>query len=118
MYGGRRRIAIVALLLPLMLCSLADAQSEKSGDSAQALGSQEQKPSDASTQQSAKPITPAEARQAQLTADIQRLYQLTQQLKDEVAKSNKDTLPLPIVKKAEEVEKLARSLKERMRAPQ
>jgi hypothetical protein len=118
MYVGRRRIAIVALLLPLMLCNCAVAQSQKSGVSAQALQSQEQTPSDASAQQSAKPMTPAEARQAQLAADTRRLYQLTQQLKEEVAKSNKDTLSLPIVKKAEEVEKLARSLKERMRAPQ
>ncbi len=63
-------------------------------------------------------MTPAEARQAQLLADTQRLYQLTQELKDEVAKSNKDTLSITVVKKAEEVEKLAKSLKERMRASQ
>ncbi len=63
-------------------------------------------------------MTPAEARQAQLLADTERLYQLTQELKDEVNKSNKDTLSIPVIKKAEEVEKLARSLKERMRQPQ
>jgi hypothetical protein len=40
---------------------------------------------------------------------------LSQELKAEVAKSNKDTLSLAVVKKAAEVEKLAKSLKERMR---
>ena len=56
--------------------------------------------------------------QAQLMADTQRLYQLTQELKEEVAKSNKDTLSVSVIKKADEVEKLAKSLKERMRASQ
>lgn len=73
----------------------------------------EQKPTEPS-----KPMTPAEARQAQLLADTQRLYQLTQELKAEVAKSNKDTLSLSVIKKADEVEKLARSVKERMRQQQ
>jgi hypothetical protein len=118
---GRLRIAVVALVLPALLCHSAAAQSQKSGDGAQAAQSEDQKPSGASTQKPAtpaKPMTPAEARQAQLMADTQRLYQLTQELKEEVAKSNKDTLSVPVVKKAEEVEKLARSLKERMRQPQ
>jgi len=56
--------------------------------------------------------------QAQLRADTERLYKLTEELKEEVAKSNKDTLSVSVVKKAEEVEKLARSVKERMRAAQ
>jgi len=63
----------------------------------------------------AQPMTPAEERQAQLVADTNRLYQLAQELQAEVAKSNKNTLSLAVVKKAAEVEKLAKSLKERMR---
>ena len=63
-------------------------------------------------------MTPEQARQAQLRADTERLYKLTEELKKEVAKSNKDTLSVSVVKKAEEVEKLARSVKERMRAAQ
>jgi hypothetical protein len=80
--------------------------------------SAEQKPSEQKPAASAKPMTPAEARQAQILADTQRLYQLTQELKAEVAKSNKDTLSVSVIKKADEVEKLARSLKERMRQQQ
>jgi hypothetical protein len=62
-----------------------------------------------------KPMSPEEARQAQLAADTNKLYQLAQELQAEVAKSTKNTLSLAVVKKAAEVEKLAKSLKERMK---
>ncbi|HEX7157961.1 MAG TPA: hypothetical protein VF214_03015 [Edaphobacter sp.] len=78
----------------------------------------EQKTSEQKPSEPEKPMTPAEARQAQLLADTQRLYQLTQELKAEVAKSNKDMLSIQVIKKADEVEKLARSVKERMRQQQ
>ena len=90
------------------------ATADKTQDGAAA----EQKPSEQKAAEPAKPMTPEEARQAQLLADTQRLYQLTQELKAEVAKSNKDMLSVSVIKKADEVEKLARSLKERMRQPQ
>ena len=60
-------------------------------------------------------MTPAEERQAQLVADTSKLYELAQELQAEVAKSNKNTLSLAVVKKVAEVEKLAKSLKERMK---
>ncbi len=53
-------------------------------------------------------------RQAQIVADTQKLVKLSQELKAEVAKSNKDTLSLTVIKKAEEVEKLAKTLKEEL----
>jgi hypothetical protein len=52
--------------------------------------------------------------QAQIIADTQKLLKLSQELKAEVAKSNKDTLSLTVVKKAEEVEKLAKTLKDEL----
>ena len=77
---------------------------------------QESKTGDTATDKAAaKPMTPEEARQAQLVADTNKLLELSQELKAEVAKSKKDTLSLAVIKKAEEVEKLAKSLKERMR---
>jgi len=60
-------------------------------------------------------MTPAEKRKADLQADTERLYKLTQELKTEVEKSNKDTLSVSVVKKAQEVERLAKSIKERSR---
>jgi hypothetical protein len=56
----------------------------------------------------------ADPRQAQIVADTQKLVKLSQELKAEVAKSNKDTLSLTVIKKAEEVEKLAKTLKEEL----
>jgi hypothetical protein len=60
-----------------------------------------------------KPMTLAEKRKADLQADTEKLYKLTQELKAEVDKSNKDTLSVAVVKKAQEVERLAKSIKER-----
>jgi len=73
----------------------------------------ESKPGDSAAQ---KPMSPQEARQAQIVADTDKLYQLAQELQVEVAKSGKNTLSLAVVKKAAEVEKLAKSLKERMKS--
>lgn len=71
-------------------------------------------PAQADPKAATKP-TPKEAREAEINAEAQQLYQLAQELKVEVDKSNKDTLSLAVVKKAEEIEKLARTLKQNMR---
>jgi len=70
----------------------------------------------APTPPGSKTLLPADQKRAELLADTERLYQLTQELKAEVAKSNKDTLSVSVVKKAQEVERLAKSIKERSRA--
>lgn len=111
-----------------MFCSSVAAQAQKetppqkstsdtSAAQSQTSTQTDQKPSEAEQKRTepSKPMTPAEARQAQLLADTQKLYQLTQELKAEVGKSNKDTLSIAVIKKADEVEKLAKSLKERMK---
>lgn len=56
-----------------------------------------------------------EERHKQLVRDTDRLVELAQQLKDQVDKSNKNTLSIDVVKKAAEIEKLAKSVKDRMR---
>ena len=81
-------------------------------------------PAAATTQAAAKkapetaaaPTTPVvtDPHQAQIIADTQKLLKLSQELKAEVAKSNKDTLSLTVIKKAEEVEKLAKTLKDEL----
>lgn len=54
-------------------------------------------------------------RQDEIRDDTQKLYQLAGELKDAVDKSNEHVLSLDVVKKAEEVEKLAKKVKEKMR---
>ena len=55
-------------------------------------------------------------RQEQLVTDTNKLLLLAQQLKADVDKSNKDTLSISVIKKAEEIEKLAKSVKDKMKA--
>jgi hypothetical protein len=54
-------------------------------------------------------------RQAAIKKDTDKLLQLATELKQSVDKSNQNTLSLDVVKKAEEIEKLARSVKDKMR---
>lgn len=56
-------------------------------------------------------------RQAQLKSDTDKIFKLAVELKDYVDKSNENTLSLSVLKKAEEIEKLARSVKDKMRGP-
>ena len=54
-------------------------------------------------------------RQKQLVADTDKLLLLTTALKEQVNESNKDVLSLDMIKKAEEIEKLAHNVKERIK---
>ena len=56
-----------------------------------------------------------EQRQADLERDTDKLLQLATELKQYVDKSNKDVLSLEVIKKCEEIEKLSRSVKEKMK---
>jgi hypothetical protein len=55
-------------------------------------------------------------RQAQLQRDTDNLVKLANELKQYVDKSNENTLSLDVLKKAEAIEKLAHSVKEKMKA--
>ena len=54
-------------------------------------------------------------RQKRLVADTEKLLALATDLKAQVDKSTKDTLSVDVIKKADEIEKLAHSVKERMK---
>ena len=55
-------------------------------------------------------------RQKHLVQDTDKLLALAKELKEQVDKSNEDTLSVDVVKKAGEIEKLAKSVKDRMRS--
>ena len=59
----------------------------------------------------------AKERVAALKHDTDRLLRLSVELKDSVDKSNENVLSVDVIKKAEEIEKLAHSVKERMKGP-
>jgi hypothetical protein len=56
-------------------------------------------------------------RHALLKNDTDKLLKLAVELKDSVDKSNANVLSLDVLKKAEEIEKLAHSVKEKMKGP-
>jgi hypothetical protein len=54
-------------------------------------------------------------RQKRLAADTDKLLELTTALKEQVNDSNKNILSLDMIKKADQIEKLAHSVKERIK---
>lgn len=54
-------------------------------------------------------------RQKKIVADTARLLAMAQKLNDEVSHSNKNELSITVVNQAAEIEKLAKSIKEKMR---
>jgi hypothetical protein len=56
-------------------------------------------------------------RLAALKVDTDKLLKLTVELKSYVDKSNENVLSLDVIKRAEEIEKLAHSVKDKMKGP-
>ena len=56
-----------------------------------------------------------EQRQQELKRDTEKLLKLSTELKDYVDKTNENVLSLEVLKKAEEIEKLAHSVRTKMR---
>jgi hypothetical protein len=54
-------------------------------------------------------------RQRKIVEDTAKLLSLATELKGDVDKSDKNTLSLDVIKKADEIEKLAHSVKEKMK---
>jgi sRNA-binding protein len=75
-----------------------------------------QEPSTADAANTPKPTTPQTPQQKQLADDTAKLLALANDLKAELDKSNKDTLSLSVIKKADQVEKLAHKVRDEMKA--
>ena len=63
----------------------------------------------------APPPPPGTPEEQELRKDSAHLLQLVQELKAEVEKAGNNTLSLAAVRKADEIQKLSKSLKERMK---
>jgi len=61
------------------------------------------------------PVAGNEERKKQISDDSAKLLKLATELKSEVDKTTKDTLSLNVIRKAGEIESLARSVKEKMK---
>lgn len=56
-----------------------------------------------------------DSRQKRLQADVDKLLALTNELKTDIDKANKDELSLEVIRKAQEIEKLAHDVQNRMK---
>jgi hypothetical protein len=128
--AGARSLALCALLLggstTLGLAqATAPAQGAQQPKPPAAASSEPAKPSPdaaatAAADSAAKPAAQPDAnltpQQKQLAEDTAQLLTLANELKAEMDKSSKDTLSLNVVKKADQIEKLARKVRAEMRA--
>lgn len=64
------------------------------------------------------PETPQTPQQKELADDTAKLVTLANELKAELDKSSKDTLSLSVIRKAQQVEKLAHKVRDEMKANQ
>ena len=78
-------------------------------------GTDEEEARDRLTRDMAKKA--AKERAAALKSDTDKLLKLSVELKQYVDKSDENVLSLDVIKKAEEIEKLAKSVKEKMKGP-
>lgn len=67
------------------------------------------------SQREKQAIARNEDRQKRLVADTDKLLQLATSLHDDVGKTDKNILSIDVIKRADEIEKLAHSIKDRMR---
>ena len=70
----------------------------------------------AATNAADKHEAPQTPQQKQLADDTAKLLSLANELKAELDKGNKNTLSLGVIRKAEQVEKLARKVRDEMKA--
>jgi hypothetical protein len=101
-----------------MALSSGVSQTTPQAQPAQAAATAPVTPAPASAPAAApKPVSDkAQQRKDQIAADSAKLQQLAAELKTEMDKSTKDTLSLTVVKKAEEIEKLAHKVRDEMKA--
>lgn len=93
-------------VLAVVLLGSTMAAAAGRGGPLQAQGGRSEEPTK-------RPVTEA---QKAIDADTEKLVQMAAELKVSVDKSNKNELSLDVIRKADAVEKLAKSLKERIRA--
>lgn len=110
--------------LPVLAClavfilgsiSLSAAQQSAQGSASQPTAAQAPAAAVAAAE-TPKPTTPQTPQQKQLADDTAKLLALANELKAELEKSNKDTLSLTVIRKAEQVEKLAHKVRDEMKA--
>ena len=112
-----RKALLLALLMPASASPLYSQQAnanpapEPTPRTSQSIKEPTQVPVAEPKAEQPSPATPEQLRRAQIEADTKRLYQLSAELRAEVGRTYKESLSLKVLKEAEEVEVLAKSLR-------
>ena len=117
----RSRIHYFFLFLTLLACMQAPARAQQSQQPSPVVPSSPDGPTDADEARTRiihdMEKKAAKERIASLRSDTDKLLKLSVELKSYVDKADENVLSLEVVKKAEEIEKLAKSVKEKMKGP-
>jgi len=114
------RLTLVGAVLTAMAAGNVSGGQLQQNPSGQHYPGQAHQPSDLDPLTDAHRAEQQEAirsteRQKRLVADTDKLLALATDLKEQVDKTNKNILSVDVIKKADEIEKLAHSVKERMK---
>jgi hypothetical protein len=114
-----RTVSFATIIVPLLVCFLFAPQS---GAQAQAGPPGQAQPTPAEIEWEAQQKRAAEKaennkRHQEVKKDTDKLLELATELKQDVDKTNEHTLSVDVIKKAEEIEKLAHTVKEKMKGP-
>ena len=113
----------VFVLAALMLCvgavARAQQRSQPQSDPSYSATPQTPKSEDDWNVQQQKELAKKlnQQRQQDIKKDTEKLLELATELKQSVDKSTANTLSLDVIKKAEQIEKLAKAVKEKMKGP-
>ena len=112
--GKRKLVIVTAVLLILAACALPCGRSQQN------QAGQNQPQQNPAALVGPAPSAPSAAaggvQVERMGSDSAALLKLANELKAEVDKSTKDTLSLAVIRKAEEIERMAHGMKDRYRA--
>jgi TolA-binding protein len=113
---SRMHIFVIAFSLFVGLSGLASAQQihlPPAVSQSQGMGAPPVTAGDDAQKRQA--IAANQQRQVEIRRDTEKMAELTQELKDYLAKSEQGTMSVDAIKKAEQIEKLAHSVKSKMK---
>jgi len=109
-----QRIVLLALFLTSLTVTAGIAQNAPDCSVNQNRGCSVETPTQRMERQNTNSRN--KERQESLKKDTDKLLELATELKNQVDKSSENTLSLDVMKKAEEIEKLAKNVREKMKA--
>jgi hypothetical protein len=110
-------VCFVVLTFECIRCAAQVVDPSQTGDARVRAGQQHRNPDDAWTEQQKREMLKKqnEHRQDDLKKDTDKLLELATELKQYVDKTNENIISLDVIKKAEQIEKLAKSVKDKMK---